>query len=320
MKKNAYTLLLINFITIVVLVSNTTFIQAVTPTWNVGDILKWGYLTNQQTIVVNLEKTDEELRMTDEKKVVNEIEYNITSIDSLTKEFDAYFRDYDSISFINNRHYAADIFVNAELDIDDFLDVDYDWDYEHNRTVCTNFDIDLTYWYLIEPDWAQINEGYKTMLNGSELIDTVNDPYSSTIYNFTLANILSAIPIKIMGKNTLNKALPQFTSKYEWDFDFDLSNYIYDDRWNGTMTIYYPYELYKVYLHMSYTEGGVLQDYLIGFQSRITIDDIQTQRLSETKIALGGAKAVLANFAIFSAIGALLTTTIVIMLIAKRKK
>ncbi|NHJ87823.1 MAG: hypothetical protein FK734_20340 [Asgard group archaeon] len=318
MGKKIKILTLINFIAIVLLLSNLSAANAIAPGWNAGDIIIWGTRNITQSTVYDLE---ENLGAITDTTVLDETKFNITAINTITKEYDAYETDSSSNVFHNDWDYAADLFVNNELDLDDFLDVNYVWDYEHNVTKLVTFNLDIDPWYLYEPDFAVFNEGFQDMLNGTILVDTVNCPYNSTVYNFTLSDVLGSFPVSIMGKNSLEKGFNQFTETTDsWKFEFDLSNYMTQSVWNGSMNIHYPYETYKKTLDLAITEDGVLEKFLYTAQTKMVRDDYSSETYGEQKIVLGGLKSASADFSTFAAIGGLVLTAAVVTIVKRRKR
>jgi hypothetical protein len=320
MSKKLRILMLINTIAAIILLSNIAAAQAVPPGWNAGDIYVWG--TNTSTLVKTFD-IEEGLGSNVETIILGETEYNVTAIDVLNLEYDAIWENSGGGGFINDRDYAAEDFEDDLLDYDDFFSVNYVWDYVNNVTVCESFDagINLNSRYLIEPNWAVINDGFKDTCNGTELLDTLADPYLPITHNFTLGDVLGAFSIKIMGRNKLSSAVGQFTdTKRKWTFEFDLGGYIKTSQWNGTHDIWYAYEEYFIGMEFEYTQEGVLDHYEVIYREKITIDDFTTEIDITSVIALGGMKAASANFATFAAIGGLLSTAVIAIFIKRKKK
>ncbi len=312
--------MLINTIAAMILLSNIAAAQAVPPGWNAGDIYVWGTNT---TILTKTFDEEEGLGSNTETIILSETEYNITAIDVLNLEYDAIWQSSGGGGFINDRDYAAEDFEDDLLDYDDFFGVNYVWDYVNNVTVCTSFDAGLNIGsrYLLEPNWAIINNGFKDTCNGTELLDTLADPYEPLTHNFTLGDVLGAFSFSIMGRNKLSSAISQFTdTKRKWTFEFDLGGYIMDSYDNGTHDIYYAYEEYYIYLEFEYTKEGVLDHYESIYRDKLTLDEFTSETEVKTVIALGGMKAASANFATFAAIGGLLSTAIIAIFIKRKKK
>ncbi|HUT80315.1 MAG TPA: hypothetical protein VMZ29_03855 [Candidatus Bathyarchaeia archaeon] len=318
MGKKIKILMLINFISIILLVSNFSAGKAIPPGWNAGDIILWGSRISVHTAQNNVE---ENLGAITDTIVLDETEFNITAINTILKEYDAYETDSTSRVFHNDWDYGTDLFVNNELDLGTFLDINFVWDYEHNVTSLTTFNLDIDPWYLYEPNFVVFNKGFKDMLNGSVLVDTVNDPYIPMIYNFTLSNVTASFPVSIMGKNSFEKGFEQFTdTTRSWKFEFDLGGFMKQTHWNGTMNIHYPYEIYKKTMEFVITEDGVLEKYIYTFESKITIDEFTTETLTEQKIVLGGLKSASADFSTFATIGGLVLIAAVFTGLKYRKR
>ena len=313
--------MLINTIAAIILLSNIAAAQAVAPGWGAGDIYVWG--TNATTTSKTFD-VEEDLGSNTEVIVLSETEYNITAIDVLNLEYDAITTTSSGSGFINDRDYSAEEFEDNLLDFDDFFDVNYVWDYVNNVSVCNSFDvsISLNNRYLLEPNWAVINAGFQDTCNGSELLDTLADPYEPPlVYNYTLGEVLGNFSMKIMGRNKLSSAVSQFTdTKRKWTFEFDLGGYIKTAQWNGTHNIYYTYEEYFMSLEFEYTQEGVLDHVEAIYRDKITIEEFTSETAIRSVIALGGMKAASANFATFAAIGGLLSTALIATFIKRKKK
>ncbi|MBK5113529.1 MAG: hypothetical protein KGD59_11230 [Candidatus Heimdallarchaeota archaeon] len=320
MSKKIRILMLINTIAAIILLSNIAAARAVAPGWSAGDIYVWG--TNV-TVLVKTFDEEEGLGSNMETITLGETEYNITAIDVLNLEYDAFYANSGGGGFINDRDYSAQDLVDDEMDFDDFFDVDYVWDYVNNVTVCNDFSagINLNNRFLIEPNWVVLNTGFQNMCNGSELLDTLADPYEPIVYNYTLGDVLGAFSMKIMGKNKLSTAVSQFTdTKRKWTFEFDLGGYIQADYFNGTHTLYQAYDEYFISLEFEYTMEGVLDHYEVIYRGKITIDEFTSEIETRTVYALGGMKAASANFATFAAIGGLISTAIIAIFLKRKKK
>ncbi|NPE08576.1 MAG: hypothetical protein GNW80_09880 [Asgard group archaeon] len=322
MSKKIRILMLINAIAAMILVSSISTAQAVPPGWNAGDIIVWGM---RNTTKASTYEEGEDV-LGSEVTMNNDLEYNVTALDTLNREFDAIETDASGSTFRDNKDYGAAEFVSDELDLYDFFSVNYVWDYVNNVSVCTSFDAYffdsfISIYFLIEPDWAIINDGYVDMFNTSVVMDTLADPYQPIIYNYTLGDIIDAISMKIMGKNELSSAINQFTDTVrKWTFEFDLSGYIKNGQFNGTDIIYYDYEEYKIYVELEYTKEGVLDRLEYSFIDKITINDVTNEFDYKEVIAQGGMKAAAANFATFAAIGGLVSTALIAIFIKRKKK
>ena len=320
MSKKIRIFMLISTIAAIILGSNIAAAQAVAPGWGAGDIYLWGTNT---TIITKTFDEEEGLGSNVETIISGETEYNVTAIDVLNLEYDTIWTTSSNNGFINDRDYAAEDFEDDEMDYDDFFSVNYVWDYVNNISVCDSFDagININNRYLLEPNWPVLNAGFTDMCNGTELLDTLADPYLPITHNYTLGDVLGAFSIKIMGRNKLSSAVSQFTdTKRKWTFEFDLGGYIKTAQWNGTDNIYYAYEEYFISLELEYTQEGVLDHYEFIYRDKITIDEFTAETDMKVVIALGGMKAASANFATFAAIGGLLSTALIAIFIKRKKK
>jgi hypothetical protein len=319
MSKTKKILMLTNIVLLTILVTNLATSHAAVPSWGPGDIFIWGIL--DKTVVETYDFEDEV------GQVVNietnaDIEYNITAIDTVQEEYDAYSTSTGGTSFLNDRDYDAEEYIDDYIDnLFNFIQVNYVWDFLNNVSVCTSFSTSLDFYFLLEPDWAIINEAYRDMLNGSVIIDTLADPYEPIIYNYTLADVFGAIKVKIMGKGSLASGLNQFTAaKNKWTFSFDLSNYIMDSYWNGSMTLYRPFAKYIETWIIEYDDGGVLKDFRYTLEYELSTDDTTENLYVESRFALGGMKAASANFATFAALGGLVFISTIAIIVKRKKK
>lgn len=320
MSKKIRIFMLISTIAAIILGSNIAAAQAVPPGWNAGDIYLWGTNT---TVLSKTFDEEEGLGSNVETTVLGETEYNVTAIDVLNLEYDTIWTSSGSNGFINDRDYAAEDFVDDEMDYDDFFSANYVWDYVNNISVCNSFDagININNRYLLEPNWAALNAGFQNMCNGTELLDTLADPYLPITHNYTLGDVLGAFSFKIMGRDKLSSAVSQFTdTKRKWTFEFDLGGYIQTAQWNGTHNIYYTYEEYFISVELEYTQEGVLDHFNYNYRDKITVDEFTAETEVISIIALGGMKAASANFATFAAIGGLLSTALIAIFIKRKKK
>ena len=303
--------LLVNLAIIALLLINTGFSTAASPEWSVGDIYLWGTMSKVYEVNDGIKS---ETTLTSETKI------NITSIDIISQRYDAHITTSLGSSFQHNIHYGAADFVSSSMHLSNFLQPSYIWDYEYNRTVLVNVNFNLDYLFLIEPDWAVINKGYRDMLNGSEVIATVNDPYTSTIYNFTLLNVMNSLNVKINGKGSFKTGLGTFTDKRsKWTFSFDMSGVLHKGESNGSMILYYPYEKATINVELEYKDGGTLKNFDYVRVVKYKTPNINYEGNFEQKVTLGGFKSVQASFATMAAIAGLMITAGVVI-IRKRKR
>lgn len=338
-------LMLINFTVIIFILGNIAFIDAATleREWNAGDIYVWGFEDKRVTEWYNIDK---DIREINEEADIWEVERNITSIDINSKTYSA-ISTY-SIGDDGGHSYSFDTddFATDRILQGDFIDIGYSFDRHVNETVLTKacFHLDNAYnledshyyndyyhtdeideWLLLEPMWEPINQGFKDSFNMTVFVDSVSVPlgYDPYIYNFTFGDFWNNVTsFKIMGKNTLEKALEQFTISGHWTFRYDLSNYIHKEEYNSTSGYYYyiPYEKYIETLDFQYTDGGLLKKYLFTVESLITIDGIQEQNIRTIEIALGGLKSVTIDVPLYSIFSSIIVTTGILVIISKKRK
>ena len=195
---------------------------------------------------------------------VGELNLNITSINNVTEYlfYDRYTVN-GVVSFGSS--YGVEDASSTIYSIGGMFYPDYNWDFEHNRTVLVDFGCFATYWYFIEPNWTYLNNHFATSFNESDIVDTVNDPYSSTIHNITLSDTLNeTASFSIMGASTFPAITNEFSGNItRWTFEYDFSDKIYFGIYNSTLGAnnYYPYETYTESLIIEYSVGGILKYY-----------------------------------------------------------
>ncbi|NHJ85181.1 MAG: hypothetical protein FK734_06950 [Asgard group archaeon] len=319
MSKKTMILMMTSMAVIALISFSPILTSAATRGWNPGDIIIWGWREDVENTTLD---NEEGVAYSSTTTSGGDEEYNITAINILDKEYDAYLTSTMGSTFLNDRTYDPEDFVSAELDIFDFIDeINYYWDYEQNQSVLALFSTNIDPWYLIDPDWAVINEGFVDMLNGTILLDTLNDPYEPIVYNYTLADVLGSFSIKIMGKNSLNNSLSQFTdNKNKWTFEFDLTGTMYYRYYNGSMWIYQIFDKYIESWEISYSDDGILNEVKYTLEYQRTIDDIIVGFNYVYYFTIGGMKSAAANFATYSAIAGLLCLGTLVTIIRKKKR
>ncbi|MCF2144840.1 MAG: hypothetical protein K9W42_14180 [Candidatus Heimdallarchaeota archaeon] len=294
------------------LTTNLTFSGAVSPGWSVGDLLLWGSLSRNYSIINGI---------TSDNSVVNEYKYNITAIDLLNLQYDTEVISSGGTSFFHNVNFGADYFVTTVLTIPNMLTIDYSWDYVHNRTVLTTFDFYIWAINLIEPDWSAINNGFRDTLNGSEIIHTEHDPYNPTIYNYTLQSVFDSLKGKINGKKPFSAGWNTFTvSRTKWTFFFDMSGVLYYGESNGSMIIYYPYEKATISFELEYTDAGVLKESNYIVEQKLVTPTETLELTYQVRTTLGGFKSVQANFATLVVFGALTFLSAIVVIRQRTKR
>ncbi|MFW9924045.1 MAG: hypothetical protein ACFFDW_12235, partial [Candidatus Thorarchaeota archaeon] len=311
--------LLVNLVTIILISSNISSIQGATREWNAGDIYLWG-----KEVSSSIKYTHEKrgLLALDEIAYFDEIQYNITSIDILSERYEVIPSDADSVDGERAYYFGAEDFITDVLHIGDFIDIDYTFDRTFNQTVL--FDVDLGLgnverWFLIQPDWEAINEGFVDLFNKSSIVDLVNDFYEPIVYNMTLGDFYSNLTsFKIMGKTNFERGLEAFSTIHKWSFNMDLSNIISTSVYNSTAGYnnYYPFEKYIYTLEIEYSEGGILQSYNRLIETKITLNDFTTEGTYILEFKLGGLKSVTGNIGFYSIIGSLTFSFKLVMIVS----
>ncbi|MHA1212554.1 MAG: hypothetical protein ACTSSH_08840 [Candidatus Heimdallarchaeota archaeon] len=261
-------------------------VNAAVRSWNSGDVLIWGQKSEQITQIIDFA---ENLTTFEISNYICDTKLNVSSVEPFDKTYDAYITSTIGYIFYPDVDYSWDNFASNELVPDDFYNINYIWDYEHNRTVCDLFQLELGYEYLIEPDWESLNDAFDDLFAEDIIIDTVNCPYNSTTYNLTVGTLFANSEYNIMGEDNISNALPKFTTtNSKWTISFNLSNYVMIENYNGSMLLYTPYDYYYQQITLDFTEGGVLNCYRYTINSSITIDGQQTNYLLDCMEILGG--------------------------------
>ncbi|NHJ31312.1 MAG: hypothetical protein FK732_00475 [Asgard group archaeon] len=314
-----YKIFFLSILTLLSLIFCNVFpIKSATISWNVGDTFTFGIDQTSFSELINLEED-----ITVDQKIIqrNEIRSNITAIDTTARTYNRTVTDFSGSIDQGNIDYSWEPFANAFLGPDKFFyNIFFEWDYINNRTACISFDIYFYQWYLIEPEWSELNELFVDVFNESYVVYALPDPYEPLIHNFTIGYILDNIDYEIMGKKNLVDAKNQFQSDTsEWFFEFDLANFVFSKIFNGTHDIFIPSETYKIKRELKYDQEGILEKYHKCFEISYAVDDIKTTIATSYTIMLGGLEALSGNYAIIAAFAGL-TTLSVIILVIKRKK
>ncbi|MEA2071186.1 MAG: hypothetical protein U9O98_07845 [Asgard group archaeon] len=289
--------------------------------WNVSDIYTWGHKIIEETSYFNSSKTIDSMT----EKIVEQwdAKRNISAIDILTKRYD-YYRKSGSGSWakITNTDYSAANFISDELSTTDFFSTNYIWDSYENRTILLGESISLATYPLIEPDWIKINNGFKTMLNSSVIIEQVYNPVDDLLENITLHQFLTNMTsFNIMGENNLAEAKKNFGNETtKWTFVFDLSEYImYDVSSYISDEGYLPFDDYVKSITLEYSEGGVLKTIEEKKEFTVNINNGTRNYLYHRIIKLGGLDAFASPLPIFPFLAGFATICTIIILRKKRK-
>ncbi len=307
MNRKLQIILMLNMIAFTLLFSNISSGNAATREWNAGEIFIWS-----EQYIVETEKINSKEGVSSYNKMEfdTEIKYNLTAIDTIDKEYDAYVSDTTTTLLRENLNYGADEFVEDNLPLDTSMNVEFDWNYETNQTVLYEFGFYIEPFVLIESDWAEINTGFAELFNLSEIVDTVSDPYEPILYNYTLSDVFgNSSMINIQGvKNNLNKSITKFTdTTTKFSIKFDFTGKIYDQTYNSTAGYdnNYLFDIYTTSLEFSYSEGGVLQKAVYKVDTQSTYDDLITHVTITSTMILGSLKSLTGNFALLAIIPAI---------------
>jgi len=262
MNKKAKILIFTLITTLLISVSNFTTTQAIIGSWDVGTNVTFTDYIYQKTCSKYLPE-DTETTVSLENLIVYGL--NITSINNVTGAIDLDYVSATTSSSMSSNYFASN-YISVHSSLNALFNFNYLWDYEHNSTILWSFGINLNKRYYLEANWTILNDHFDTILNSSTLIDTVNDPYSSTVYNITFGDFLADCnSFAINGQSSLAAAKQQFTSTNTgWSFHFDITGYIKWRIWNGTAGYhnYYNYDSYYRADSIEFNSGGILQEYV----------------------------------------------------------
>ncbi|NHJ41078.1 MAG: hypothetical protein FK731_13685 [Asgard group archaeon] len=269
--KNKLTIIL-SLISIVILFNIYPSANAAEAPWDIGSMYTWG---NESLIKIHIIDYELDTETYQEIKSSQVFTYNLTDIDNSSLTY-----DYDLITTSGigsgTQSYDWQDFTSM-ITLGSMFMVQYAWDYEHNITVLSSFTFSLPIWLLIDPNWTAINDHFTNILNGSEIITTLADPYVPITYNFTLDDVLAnATSFSIMGKSNLQEALLEFTpTTTRWTFNFDYSNVAKFSVYNSTAGYhnYNDYEIRTEQAILEYTSEGILKYLTDNNELQRTIND-----------------------------------------------
>ncbi len=302
------------------IISTSQFSVAMDPSWEEGVFYPFNFV-----FIYKHHQHDMKNDIFDEYEIENKDEYvfNITYIDNSMQWFHTIIFDSHGTSSVW-LNYNVDDFADNVLTISNMFDVDYEWDFEHNQTVLTDFDFHFFPLYFIDPNWTTYNSRFADVFNGSEIVATVADPYEPITHNFTLQDVLSlASDYSIMGQNDLALAKEKFTdNNINWTFYFDFSNAIKDNVFNTSLGFdsYVPYETYTIDLGFDYSPGGILDQFRYNFVYEIIKDEVFRHYEVVEEANTGGFPTVeTPGLTYLLAIPAIFTIVLVVKYTKKRK-
>jgi len=303
---------------ITILMVNTTSIQAADRSWHAGEVYFFGDSYDSQDIY---RSHSTGLESTFDFNSEMQFSYNITGVDLIQERYQAIYADETGPSSITNRRFVWEDFVERYLG--NLLKPNYEWDYEHNSTVLTSFSLSFSTWKFIEPQWDMINSGFADLFNTSEIIATVDDPYSPVIHNITLGTFLNNTnSYSIMGKDNLEDAKLKFTEKItNWFLGFDLTGYLMVGVYNSTLgyDLFHPVEEATIDYEIEYTKGGILNRFQWNSYSNSNFTDY-SHKLSVNRLTvLGGIESLEGNFPFLMVFPAIIFVAIFALKIRKEK-
>ncbi|MHA1629544.1 MAG: hypothetical protein ACTSXO_13355 [Candidatus Heimdallarchaeota archaeon] len=248
---------------------------------------------------------------------INELVVNLTSIDLNSGKI-----TYSLTTSGITLPYIADFLMNdylAENMLTNLFSFFYTWDYDQNTTVLSSFALNFDAWYFLEPNWPAFNDHLKMILNASEVIYQVSDPYEPIIHNITFGDFLASLPAySFNGKSTLDGFKTQLKSTTrQWTFSFDLSNVLYDSYYNLTLGrfVFFPITKYETSYSLEYSKDGIMQENAYSLKMAFTSPDgkqITIDRID--KYIFGSKESLSAGLAILFVFPALLVSALPMLL------
>ncbi|MCF2144842.1 MAG: hypothetical protein K9W42_14190 [Candidatus Heimdallarchaeota archaeon] len=242
---------------------------------------------------------------------------NITSVDLNSGKL-TYYLTIASIT----QQYTTDFLMNDYLAVNmltNLFSFFYTWDYDRNTTVLLSFDCHFDAWYFLEPNWPVFNNHLKMILNASEVIYQVPDPYEPIVHNITFGDFLASLPAySLNGKSTLEGFKSQLKSTTRrWTFSFDLSNVLYDSYYNFTLGrfVFFPITKYEPSYSLEYSKDGIMQENIYSYKMEFTSPDgkqITVDRID--KYIFGPKESLSAGLAILFVFPALLISALPMLL------
>ena len=307
------------------LISTISQSHAATVTWQVGDSHLWGINSESFASEENLLNN---LKSVVELNFAEDLQYNITGVDKAAKRYEAIPFDSNTVYAERGFSYAWDDFEEEYLGTTSFLEAGYTFDIDTNESILTSFSLnfeDIDLWFLLEPEWANINSAFAELLDTETVLDSVANYYApANITDITFGDFLGkASSYKIMGKKSIENALKQFTTKSKWTFEFDLSGVMKFPVFNSTAgrNNYYSFSKYIANLELKYTSDGVLETFRVSLETKRTEENVVYETITSNVIALGGIKSATGNNSLIAIIaGFLFTTTVTTVILSKRKR
>ncbi len=271
-------------VSLLLLASNFTASQGVLGSWDVGTYVTFTeYNTNRVLARDNVENV-ESTAITESLMV---LDVNITSVNNVTGV--VYFDLIDlggTINPLSDDYFMSDLTADYAT-INDLFNFNYRYDQGVNQTVLFGFGINLADYLFIEANWTIFNDHFDSILNSSTIVDTVNDPYSSTVYNITFGDFLASCnSYSINGQSSLSAAKQTLTSSNtELSLTFDNGGVRHWRTWNGTAGYYnyFAYDEFTIENNLRFNSGGIMQEFLYRSLIGSTSGDVY----SETESLLG---------------------------------
>jgi len=249
--------LLLQTIGIIAIFLQSPFATASSYDWN----LTYPYFFTQSVeMKTHIFDTSNNLVQDSSMNTIEEHVVNITSIDLNSGKL-TYFLTIAGIT----QQYITDFLLDDYLAVSTLTSlffISYVWDYDRNTTILTSFDFSFFLWYFLEPNWPVFNDHLKEILNASEVIYQVPDPYEPIIHNITFGDFLASLPAYSFNGKSLEGFKTQLkSSTRQWTFSFDLSNVLYDSYYNLTLGrfVYFPLTKYVTSFSLEYSKDGIMQ-------------------------------------------------------------
>ncbi|NHJ85495.1 MAG: hypothetical protein FK734_08535 [Asgard group archaeon] len=288
--------LLLAFFSVILIISvNTTSILSYEYDFDVGKQYPFttkNYFYGEESI------PDEEKYIIEEDSIEMQLNFNITSMDIENKLMDfTYYSPDGHLNLWDNYYFDMSFYEFLFESTNDFFYINFDWDSEAEVIRLIGFDIALWYTplFFVEPNWELFNNGLLNVFNGSSIVDSLDTPTEYVVipFEYFLAIMNS---YSINNKNSLSNAINQFTdTNTEIVLHFDLSKVIYDRYYDGE-SMGYKYQLFDVYkidLQISYSDGGLLKKFLYRGEASYELEGVFFKEIyeysltSESQLAMG---------------------------------
>jgi hypothetical protein len=290
-------------------------------TWKEGDKYSWKTSGGYESYYYNESGTWDYHSFI----IRNEVDVEILEIDSDDKilyleeswyQPDSYYSDEpfkiqevtQSFDLINNLH---------NKDINSLFTFDYEYDDVENRSYLNDIDTyqgenKIYVKYFCSANWSVINSLFQSLFSDSAIIDNVNGS------DITFRDFLNNSTYLIMGLDNHSEALNLMTgTNHYWSASFNYSNHL--EVHGPEIETFEVLETNATFI-LQYSEGGVLEKYLLRNFMSIHINDYYYQELNTMSYTLTKAKTGLLKIFIPATISGIVLIAIVILNANSRKR